>query len=68
MPIWSQRFSNVSQLTFPQRGGAGNEHRDKFGGHSKDPSKETVGDKVKHLLHLDGKKREGSPLQHEEKP
>ncbi|KAI9662389.1 MAG: hypothetical protein M1821_008556 [Bathelium mastoideum] len=51
------------------RGGAGNEHVDKFGGHSKDPNRETLGDKVKHLLHRDGhngeKKYEESPLQQE---
>jgi hypothetical protein len=44
-----------------QRGGAGNEHREKYGGHSKSPSRETLGDKVKHLLHKD-KKHEDSPL------
>ncbi|KAF2234531.1 hypothetical protein EV356DRAFT_501780 [Viridothelium virens] len=51
------------------RGGAGNEHVEKFGGHSKDPNRETLGDKVKHLFHKEGhhdeKKHEESPLHQE---
>lgn len=41
-----------------KRGGAGNEHIEKYGGHSKDPNKEkeSLGDKVKHMLHMDKKK------------
>ncbi|KAI9688615.1 MAG: hypothetical protein M1820_010216 [Bogoriella megaspora] len=47
------------------RGGAGNEHREKYGGHSKDPNRETLGDKVKNLFHHDEKKHKESPLQNE---
>ena len=64
-------FGNIHLLTCFERGGAGNEHVEKFGGHSKDPHRETLGDKVKHLLqkdgHHEGKKREESPLQQETK-
>ncbi|KAF2801849.1 uncharacterized protein BDZ99DRAFT_214260 [Mytilinidion resinicola] len=49
------------------RGGAGNEHREKYGGHSKSPSRERLGDKVKHLLHKDHKDhKQESPLQNAE--
>ena len=65
------RMKMMVELTLEQRGGAGNEHVDKFGGHSKDPNRETLGDKVKHLLHMEGhhegKKREESPLHQETK-
>jgi len=46
------------------RGGCGNEHREKYGGHSKSPSRERIGDKVKHLLHKKDKHEE-SPLHNE---
>lgn len=39
-----------------QRGGEGNIHRDRFGGHSQDPNRESLGDKVKEFLHLGGHK------------
>ncbi|KAL9086180.1 MAG: hypothetical protein Q9165_007245 [Trypethelium subeluteriae] len=59
----------IQTLTHFKRGGAGNEHVEKFGGHSKDPNRETLGDKVKHLFHKEGhhdeKKREESPLHQE---
>lgn len=41
------------------RGGEGNVHRDRYGGHSHDPNRETIGDKVKNLLHLGHHKGEG---------
>jgi len=45
------------------RGGGGNVHKDKYGGHSHDPNKESILDKAKHkvdeLLHK--KPKEGSP-------
>jgi len=34
------------------RGGEGNVHRDRFGGHSSDPERPSVGDKVKKFLGL----------------
>ena len=56
-------------LTASQRGGAGNEHREKYGGHSKSPSRERLSDKVKHLLHKDkDHKHEESPLQNQSTP
>jgi len=48
------------------RGGEGNVHKEKYGGHSKSPNRETLGDKVKHILRVD-KKHEESPLAHESK-
>ncbi|KAF1840603.1 uncharacterized protein K460DRAFT_371809 [Cucurbitaria berberidis CBS 394.84] len=47
------------------RGGAGNVYKEKYGGHSSpDGRKPGLTDKVKHVLHLDGKKekQEPSPL------
>ncbi|EKG22159.1 hypothetical protein MPH_00486 [Macrophomina phaseolina MS6] len=46
------------------RGGEGNVHREKYDGHSgpqhEAGKKEGLGEKVKHLLHLDGHKKEGT--------
>ena len=55
------------------RGGEGNIHRDKYGGHSKPQKKDGEGgggggglmDKAKHAVGLDRKKREESPLKNE---
>ncbi|KAL6711878.1 hypothetical protein ACN47E_002921 [Coniothyrium glycines] len=47
------------------RGGAGNVYKEKHGGHSQSqsPERQSLGDKVKHALHLDKKdKHEPSPL------
>lgn len=54
-----------------QRGGEGNVYKEKYGGHSGPPrhekhekthqDKESLGDKVKHLFGMDGKKRGDSP-------
>lgn len=50
------------------RGGEGNVHKEKYGGHSRSPDRKGAIDKIKHVLHLDGKeKREGSPLAKETK-
>ncbi|OCL07928.1 hypothetical protein AOQ84DRAFT_389190 [Glonium stellatum] len=43
------------------RGGEGNIHKEKYGGHSKSPNRETLSDKVKHIFHKD-KKHEDSSL------
>ncbi|KAL1311651.1 hypothetical protein AAFC00_001761 [Neodothiora populina] len=37
------------------RGGEGNVHKEKYGGHSH-AHKESIGDKVKHMLHMDKEK------------
>ncbi|KAF2739342.1 hypothetical protein EJ04DRAFT_357627 [Polyplosphaeria fusca] len=47
------------------RGGGGNVHKEKYDGHSHSPEHEGIKDKVKHALHLDGKKSEPSPLANE---
>ncbi|KAH6638008.1 hypothetical protein C7974DRAFT_411456 [Boeremia exigua] len=48
------------------RGGAGNVFKEKHGGHSKSPDRQGLGDKIKHVLHLDkDKKHESSPLAQE---
>ncbi|KAH8733016.1 hypothetical protein GQ44DRAFT_601263 [Phaeosphaeriaceae sp. PMI808] len=48
------------------RGGAGNVYKEKHGGHSHSPDRKGLGDKVKHVLHMDSKKHEPSPLANEE--
>lgn len=49
-----------------QRGGSGNVHKEKYGGHSHSPNREGFTDKVKHALHLDkDKKQEGGPMANE---
>ncbi|KAF4309860.1 hypothetical protein GTA08_BOTSDO02473 [Botryosphaeria dothidea] len=53
------------------RGGEGNVHREKYGGHSGPPheeKKEGLGDKVKHLLHLDGHKEKEKEASREATP
>jgi hypothetical protein len=37
-------------LTAPQRGGGGNVHKEKYGGHSHDPSKPSIIEKAKELI------------------
>jgi hypothetical protein len=55
-------------LTGSQRGGGGNVHKEKYGGHSHSPERKGLGDKVKHALGLDkDKKHDGSPLHNETK-
>lgn len=50
------------------RGGGGNVHKEKYGGHSHSPDRKGPMEKIKHALHLDGKERkEGSPLVNETK-
>ncbi|KAF2468056.1 uncharacterized protein BDR25DRAFT_305092 [Lindgomyces ingoldianus] len=49
------------------RGGEGNIHKDKYGGHSHSPDRKGVVDKVKHVLHLDKDKKPASPLASESK-
>ncbi|KAH7399359.1 hypothetical protein BKA66DRAFT_451619 [Pyrenochaeta sp. MPI-SDFR-AT-0127] len=46
------------------RGGAGNVYKEKHGGHTHATEHKSLGDKVKHALHLDGKKdkHDASPL------
>ncbi|KAF2187723.1 hypothetical protein K469DRAFT_704659 [Zopfia rhizophila CBS 207.26] len=39
------------------RGGGGNVHKEKYGGHTHDPNKESILDKAKHALHLDKDKK-----------
>jgi len=43
-----------------QRGGQGNVHKEKYGGHSHDQSKKSVLDKAKEALHLDGHKKDAA--------
>jgi hypothetical protein len=53
-------------LTIKQRGGAGNVYKEKYGGHSRSPDRQGLGDKIKQALHLDkDKKHEPSPLTNE---
>jgi hypothetical protein len=48
------------------RGGAGNVHKEKYGGHTHSPDRKGLGDKIKEKLHLDGKKEhKESPLANE---
>ena len=48
------------------RGGAGNVYKEKYGGHSRSPDRQGLGEKIKHALHLDkDKKHESSPLTNE---
>jgi hypothetical protein len=60
-------LNGATWLTGGQRGGGGNVHKEKYGGHSHSPDRQGVVDKVKHALHLDGKKNEPSPLSNETK-
>lgn len=71
-PRTSSDFIPEDVLRKPQenfhtgRGGEGNVHKEKYGGHSHSPDRKGPMDKIKHALHLDGKdKREGSPLANE---
>jgi hypothetical protein len=61
--LLSQSHTGKWELIGAQRGGGGNVHKDKYGGHSHDPNKQSIIDKAKHkveeLLHK--KPKEGSP-------
>jgi len=58
----------IKSLSQSQRGGEGNVHKEKHGGHSHSPDRKGPLEKIKHALHLDkDKKTEPSPLSQEDK-
>jgi hypothetical protein len=62
--LWRRKYQQ--DLTIKQRGGAGNVYKEKYGGHSRSPDRQGLGDKIKQALHLDkDKKHEPSPLTNE---
>jgi hypothetical protein len=60
IPETALRSSEGYENYHTGRGGEGNVHREKFDGHSHAPKegdkKESLVDKAKHLLHMDGQK------------
>ena len=44
-----------------KRGGEGNVHKDKYGGHSHPPDRKGLTDKIKHALHMDKDKKPAAP-------
>lgn len=67
IPEAAMRTADGHENFHTGRGGQGNVHKEKYGGHShpQDGSKESLMDKAKHAVGLDKHKHEESPLKNE---
>jgi hypothetical protein len=61
----AKALCEIQPLTVSQRGGGGNVYKEKYGGHTHDPNRESIIDKAKHkveeLLHKKPSSRTSSP-------